>query len=38
MDYTKLRQKVEQEIEEKREQENTDLYNKNMEELNIEIF
>jgi len=38
MDYTKLRQKVEQEIEEKREQENTDIYNKNMEELNIEIF
>ena len=38
MDYTKLRQKVEQEIEEKREQKNTDLYNKNMEELNIEIF
>lgn len=38
MNYTKLKQEVEKEIEEKIEQENINFHNKNMEELNIEIL
>lgn len=38
MNYTKIRREMEQEIEEKKAQENTNLHNKNMEELNIKVF